>query len=520
MPLLKRVISDPYSLASENIYAQSTNEEMLQACSHAEMTGVLRQLNQLSTHASSIFTELFEIASKTNDRLYAVTEKTVHLIEQIVPVEKTFEDAALDTESFETSGASKFERTVEGGDIASRFPFDKDHQPMPIQELRMTCDPAPPLNTLDEFAKKNEDGTQPHCLKKYSNPDFFYETWLEEELKRNEKQRKEKEERKKKRKDLKAKKRAQKAKQQGSKENKEIQSWKDRYAHDGAPGGGHGKTKSQDSGAPSSGQPPPPPLPPSDFNDSEFSYANPAMGTDIGGPPPPPPPRPQSMAVRAAPPLPMSNPLMAAPPPVPITDAAAPMPPPLPTGEPMIANLSPAPPLPAPMGGAGFPPPLPPAAMAGGGAPPPLPPVFAPPVPGGGAPGFAPPVPTSLPRAEFAPPAPPAAPLPSFMQQAPAPPGGGGGGGLMAQLQAGKTLKKLTTADLAPKKVDTRGGIMDEIKRKKALRHVDKTQEKAAAPPPKEVNKTAASIAAIMDRRKAVQGDSDDDDDSDSDGDW
>lgn len=98
--------------------------------------------------------------------------------------------------------------------------------------------------------------------------------------------------------------------------------------------------------------------------------------------------------------------------------------------------------------------------------------------------------------------------------------GGGGGLSLLDEIRKGRALKK--AEPLAPKPMDSRSTLMDAIKNKKGLKHVDRDAIEANKPTP-EVGSGAgggSNIASILARRIAIAADSESDESDDSDDDW
>lgn len=101
-------------------------------------------------------------------------------IDQLIPqVESTFRNN--DPSSFYSKNPGKpWKREY---DLTCGL-ITPNSQSEPLRILRTHANPPPNLNELNEFRKEGDKVT---CLKKYSNPGYFFAQWFEDEQKKQQK---------------------------------------------------------------------------------------------------------------------------------------------------------------------------------------------------------------------------------------------------------------------------------------------------------------------------------------------
>jgi WAS protein family, member 1 len=489
--------------------------KVAQVTNQANLAGIITQMSYLTKYANEMFTTLVGEATETFQRIKSLSDRAEKINSTAAKVEAYFGGNQAQI-LLQMNNATRSEFTAQN-------PEQHQHLTVQSRPLAVTafyndeCAPPPALHLLDSCTK---DGKP--CLVKYTHPQFFFEKWIEEQQKQVELL---KAERKKRREERAARRANQKDSNAPAKVIRKLR--KVRYdpqtgqkiieeeeesveVVQGSGGGGSLAFTGE-----SSMVAPPTAAPSSsdkgkssksssskdkdkgkskgDRKSKSRSEANPNAGSGM---------MPGTSIVmpdcfpfvscaylaffppRLEIPPPPSNNAPAPPSPRNPTPSAydAPAPPPPPGGS--SAYDAPAPPPPPPSGGGPAPPPPPPP-PAGGPAAPPPPPVGGP-----------------------APPPPP--PLPSSG-------GGGMGGGLLDAIRQGADLKRATPAAAAEKPVDTRSSLLENIRGGISLKSAQNRELKSAAPPKEDVH--AMSVAEILARRVAIQGNSDSEGDED-DGDW
>eukprot|EP01122_Echinamoeba_exundans_P007466 TRINITY_DN2315_c0_g1_i1.p1 TRINITY_DN2315_c0_g1~~TRINITY_DN2315_c0_g1_i1.p1 ORF type:complete len:499 (+),score=171.88 TRINITY_DN2315_c0_g1_i1:32-1528(+) len=470
--------------------------KVAQVTNQANLAGIITQMAHLTKYANEMFTSLVGEATETFQRIKSLSDRAEKINSTAARVEAYFGGNQAQI-LLQMNNATRSEFTAQNPEQHQHLTV-QSRPPAVTAVYNDECAPPPALHLLDSCA---EDGKP--CLVKYTHPQFFFEKWIEEQQKQVELL---KAERKKRREERAARRANQKDNNAPAKVIRKLR--KVRYdpqtgqkiieeeeesveVVQGSGGGGSLAFTGE-----SSMVAPPTAAPASsdkgkssksssskdkdkgkskgDRKSKSKSEANPNAGSGMMPEIPPPP----ANAAPAAPPSPRHP-----------TPSAydAPAPPPPPGGSsmppPPSAYDAPAPP-PPPAGGPAPPPPPPP--PAGGPAPPPPPPP-----PAGG-------------------PAPPPPPPP------PASGGGGMSGGLLDAIRQGADLKRATPA-AAEKPVDARSSLLENIRGGIALKSAQNRELKSAAPVKEDVH--AMSVAEILARRVAIQGNSDSEGDED-DGDW
>jgi len=170
MPLSKRRIESWASLApSEAIRSEramgvykGAPGDVLQDVCVQRLMGVLRQLGALARQSGEIFDELLAEVDQTGNAISSLQS-------QMEEVEKSID--ALDA----GKGCKIRKRSQRKRGPTQHDLFLKATRPAAIQKRYDSCNPAPQLDTLDDFS------TSGSCLKKYTNSDLFLEEWLTSE---------------------------------------------------------------------------------------------------------------------------------------------------------------------------------------------------------------------------------------------------------------------------------------------------------------------------------------------------
>eukprot|EP00112_Aurelia_sp_Birch-Aquarium-sp1_P021558 Seg584.1 transcript_id=Seg584.1/GoldUCD/mRNA.D3Y31 product="Wiskott-Aldrich syndrome protein family member 2" protein_id=Seg584.1/GoldUCD/D3Y31 len=493
MPVIKRSVEPIYVCRGE-IPKDARNE--LEAVAVNTLSGVIFQLSSLAYHAENIFGELFKEATSIFDRTCNAQKRIDQLSDKVTKLDSTIEEISLQSINMQKA----FKMTIHcDSQVTARSTI-----PDAMQEVYENSEPVPELDSLNEF---RSDGKS--SLKFYTDPNYFFELWMEKMNKELEsKKRKKKKAREKKSRDSSK----GKVKAIPKKQYKNVPTW-EMNPH----------TKKVTTETIPTGRPPSVPAP---IQDSD-SYL------------PPPPnasPAHSSMSKRNSSASSIGRPSSVPPPPPVVSPSKGPAPPPPPPVMGVGQPVAPPPPPPPPGqvshgGGNTFPPPPPPTITQGVTGPPPPPPVG---IGGTTAPPPPPPPPISGPPAPPPPlapgmAAPPGVPPPPSGGVAPPPPpttGSGLGGPdslTSALLQQGKRLAPASDRALNPPPddqgdEDDRNDLLNAIRKGMQLK---KAQERKLNEK-KQDEKQGMDVASILARRIAMElSDSEDDDDDDySSDDW
>ena len=473
MVIVKRPVQHYDSFGYRNdghtiIQSANVSGKILQGTSENSLTGLLYQLSTVSLIATELFNSILSSSQETFNRISSLTSRVQNVNNQINEIEQYM----INNNHNHLYNTLGYQFTESGKGVLLKIDQQNisasNNPPALAWQYAENCEKNPnfdkELDTLfldDEKRKKKKS-----CGQLYSYPQFFFEHWAKEELQRQKLERKAMRQKR------------QQEKKEKTVKMKEVAAIQLHYKKFDK----HGN-RIDDMGTPSMS----PMTPRSDaFNTpttpNQQSYGSPSTP----GPPPPGPPPPGPPSSYGGPPPP-------GPPPGP------PPPGPPPPGPPSYHN-------PSPPSYGGPPPPGPPPSF--GGPPPPGPPPsmgYAQPS-YGGPPPPGPPPPGPPPPPSFGGPPPPGPPPPITSSQ-------GGGGGSLADMMANVSLKK---AEQAPKPVDTRGGLLEQIRMGKKLAAASER-----AIPEKKEEKKEMDVAAILNNKFAsVLDDDDSDSDSDSDDDW
>jgi len=453
----------------QTLTKQTPSEHVLATVSYTEMLSILSQLGQVSEHAAEIFEGINKQVNETSVRVGKLSGKLQDMKKGAQSLQSEFN--SKDPEYFYSRNKSSAWKRA---DPISHSFFRPETRPPVIEAMRTAANSPPQVDLLDKHV-----GPAGTCMLKYSNPGFFMQEWIKAEQERQEEERKERKERKKNRKKKDKKGKARRIKKAEAVKVKHYSAMGQEFAAEESQQTHHKQAR------PSAHVSAPPPQP-----------------KGRSGPPSAPPSHTQSSAPPVPPPA--SGSRGSAPPPVPPpVHSGAPPPVPPPVGHS-------APPVPPPMRGGPPPPPVPSAPQVSSSGPP------APPVSRGGPP--APPVAPTAP-AVMAPMAPAVSMAPAPPPVRASPPSSAGNeprGGLLDAIRGGANLKRVEVERLPPKKTDSRGGLMDEIRmRSVALKKVVREEKKPDAAPVGGLG----NIMDILSRRAAIVGSDDEDSDSDDD-DW
>ena len=165
MGVIKRYIHPTLDYATPAISSTTDRFLILRNLSQANNTGIIGQLSTLFEYTQEIFAELVQEASASAERIQslgsrlAVLHETLPSVEAQVPEQLSLNNAGANYSNKSPEDACQF--MAEARVASIRVQYEE-------------CLPPPNLCLLDAYAGES-------CLKKYTNPMFFFETWAEEQ---------------------------------------------------------------------------------------------------------------------------------------------------------------------------------------------------------------------------------------------------------------------------------------------------------------------------------------------------
>jgi len=457
MPFIQRQV-EPVFLAQDAGKTVDDQEDLQSRI----LANIMDQLGDLGRHAADIMAGIGKECEEVNVRMASLSQR----LDKVGVLTKNFdingEDPSIMVDPSEVQKLCESSKSSQLLTPASR--------PTAVQERYNQAEPPPKVHILQHVRDAHADPKLPEekkikCLKLYSDPSFFYQHWMDEMLASTEKKRKEKEGKKEEKgKNRKKKKREERRVITGIGDIETI----DDLIRKTVTGTvvtqqeivdarkSFRKTQSfRDDFDPNQLDEY------KDPQDDQSKEPQPAA-TSIAPPPPPPPGARGALGVPPTPPNNKTVPVVAPTPTPPALQAQVPQ-----------ASSQPA--------------------STTGPPPPPPPPIAPPPPPPLGCSGL-----SSGPQ----PPKPP-------------PPSSGGGLTMQEEIAMGKTLK--STPAPAPKQVDARSGLLQQIAAGKKLKKVDMTEKKQE---PKKQEGMFGAIEDALDKRMKAMHSDDEDEDDDSDDEW
>lgn len=171
MPIIQRFLKQ--HKVDEEIYKNPENT-ILDHVSASKMVGLLRQIEDLSSFAALIFTNLLEEAKSTSGRIASLNGRVGSLegtSERVASYVK--ESKPIDMFGNLFTAGRDWHRTNES---QTANLFDAEKQPPPMSILRASSLKPPNLAILDGVL--GDDKAEFGCLASYSNPAFFMEQWF------------------------------------------------------------------------------------------------------------------------------------------------------------------------------------------------------------------------------------------------------------------------------------------------------------------------------------------------------
>ncbi len=176
MTIIKREIKPAGQYSGVEIYRRSEAQGMLQDVAFSNMTGVLHQLGLLSRYATEMFKEVYELASGVGNELNELSQRAEAVATEAVSVRENLR-MADDPGVFYRPASLKL---PEKAPLLQQGLFTEETRDPMLAASYRDCYGPPNVASLDEYC----DGGKGSCLKKYSNPAFFFERWLQHEQER------------------------------------------------------------------------------------------------------------------------------------------------------------------------------------------------------------------------------------------------------------------------------------------------------------------------------------------------
>ena len=159
MVLIQRHIVPP-----SNFTPPAEKFALLMDLTHYNTVGLLGQIQQLFTVTNEVFSELVQEAQSTSQRIQNLKQR----VGKIKASFQTVDDVVAQGIDFITPGTKYANKCPEQAQLY----MYEDRVPSMTAQYN-NCKPPPNFTPFQQY-----DET---CLKKYSNRDFFLETWIEEE---------------------------------------------------------------------------------------------------------------------------------------------------------------------------------------------------------------------------------------------------------------------------------------------------------------------------------------------------
>lgn len=167
---------------------------MLAVSSFHEMVGVLKQVQQLSVQAHSIFSEIAAALEATGEKIHSIGDRALRLEAAIDQKEQSLRDQPRVYFTSEEETSSRHTMSAARTRVKMQQFFTPETRNDALRSLYDDCIPPPNLAAMDRFVGAEELQRNGNCLSKYSDPKFFFYQWVESEKVRLEQYRAEKEE--------------------------------------------------------------------------------------------------------------------------------------------------------------------------------------------------------------------------------------------------------------------------------------------------------------------------------------
>eukprot|EP01084_Bolivina_argentea_P223373 377956_1 len=176
MPFPARVVSKRVDI--DEVF-NNTTDNILQKTSVSNLLGLLNQLNQISLHASEIFTDVLNTTTNTNNRIKTVKQRIKNLNSKIPKVENLLISHAPSYFYDNPYSGKEYLRN----DPLNGLLFSREDATPQINKRRNIATPPANLSALDTVSINNGNGP---CIKRFTDPDFFIDEWLQNEKRKQE----------------------------------------------------------------------------------------------------------------------------------------------------------------------------------------------------------------------------------------------------------------------------------------------------------------------------------------------
>ena len=192
MPFTARALATPLSYAAPQIYEGSPDDEVLESLAFADLTGVLRQLGLLAKFSSEIFQGLFDDAAALDASMEDAAERLRAVQQQVITQSAAGGDVMMipSPNTYDMDDERGRISHEEDEDTARMQFFTPDRRDATLTKIYEQCMPMPALHKLDSTVPVAKGSgnvlsrAAATCSSRYSNPNFFFEKWLEAEEKR------------------------------------------------------------------------------------------------------------------------------------------------------------------------------------------------------------------------------------------------------------------------------------------------------------------------------------------------
>ncbi|KYQ92568.1 hypothetical protein DLAC_06556 [Tieghemostelium lacteum] len=151
-------------------------DQIVDAVLHNTCVGIINQLMVLAEHANNVFTSLSNESTLICQRLNKINSRIKPLIQQIPVIENYHQNNSIEVLN------SKPRAEYHADNPEKHQHFTHASIPPSVNNVYQSkCKPPPNLALLDPYM---DDGQK--CLKLYTNPDFFIDEWIAEQIKQSE----------------------------------------------------------------------------------------------------------------------------------------------------------------------------------------------------------------------------------------------------------------------------------------------------------------------------------------------
>eukprot|EP00727_Mastigamoeba_balamuthi_P002540 m51a1_g12283 hypothetical protein (341) ;mRNA; r:246495-249719 len=188
MVLIQRVVPPVAQLAPLKVPEGYPRDDILELSAQRTMVGLLHQMVEISDAATDMFTRVMEEANRAFSKLSELGGRVSKLHESLPEVEEYLRSTELD--SMCQNPRTDFRVTM----TQDAQLFLPETKPRCLAAQYESALPPPNLGVVDEYMENGE-----HALNKYTNPQFFLESWIKEMERQREEAKKARAERKKRR---------------------------------------------------------------------------------------------------------------------------------------------------------------------------------------------------------------------------------------------------------------------------------------------------------------------------------